>query len=614
MQLKEMTLGALLNEAADPLERFNRLKAWLTPDRRYVEQLKVAKAVEALLPSLPALKPLRIGLVSSFTTNYFVEVLKLWLRFSGIEPQLYVAPFDMVTQTLLDGESELYRFQPDVIWILTTHRDLRWTGEVFASQAALEQRVDEAVEAQRSLWAAVQARSKAVVLQSNADVPPEDAYGNFSGASALGARTAMRRYNEQLARQQKAGVVIVDVDHLSSLFGKARWADRRNWYLAKTAFNLDAAGLVACSGARLIAAAKGLAKKCLVLDLDNTLWGGVIGDDGLNGIKLGMGAEGEAFVAFQQYVKQLGERGVILAVCSKNEEANAKEPFEKHPDMRLRLEDIAVFKANWENKADNIRGIAKALNIGTDALLFVDDNPTERALVRKYLPEVEVPELPEEPAEYVAALAETRWFETVALSDDDRERGRFYRENALRDELSQKFVDAGEFLKSLQMRAEARPLDAYSLPRVAQLINKSNQFHLTTTRYSEAQVEELGRADGCDVLHFRLVDRFGDNGIIAGVILQSAREELVIDTWVMSCRVLARTMEEFTMNEILAVARRRGARRIVGVYRPTAKNKLVEGHYRKLGFDLSGSTAAESRWVLELKPETAWTTHVGREG
>lgn len=612
MILKQKALSTLLAEVADhsPQEAFGNLKAWLDPRRRYVDQTKIARAVDKLLPQLPKLKPLRIALVSSFTTNYFVELLRLWLRVSGIEPEFYVAPFDMVAQTVLDGESELYKFAPDVVWLLTSHRDLHFSNEAFASRDELQQAVDRAIAFNKTLWQAIHQRCKAVVLQNNADVPVHDAYGNWSGGSALGARNAYRLFNARLVEHEQPGVIIVDIDHLSSRHGKTAWADPRSWFLAKVGFDLDASGLVACVGARLIASAKGLSKKCVVLDLDNTLWGGVIGDDGMAGIKLGNGPEGEPFSAFQRFLKQLSRRGIILAVCSKNELVNAKEPFEAHPDMQLRLDDIAVFRASWDNKADSIRNIARTLNIGTDSLLFVDDNPTERQLVRRYLPEVEVPELPEDPAGYIDAVAGTHWFELITLLDDDRERTRFYRENALREELGQKFTDPAEFLTSLKMTAQVATIDALSLPRVAQLINKSNQFHLTTTRYSEAQVQAFAQASDVDLLHFRLVDQFGDNGIISAVILKHEGDALHIDTWVMSCRVLARTMEEFIMREIHAAARRRSVARIIGRYRPTSKNKLVEKLFEKLGFQADGGSADEQMWTLPVTESAGWITYV----
>jgi len=341
-----------------------------------------------------------------------------------------------------------------------------------------------------------------------------------------------------------------------------------------------------------------------VLDLDNTLWGGVIGDDGLDGIRLGTGPEGEAFVAFQAYLQALGRRGIVLAVSSKNDPKNAAEPFEKHPDMRLRLGDIAVFRANWDNKPDNIREIARTLNLGLDAFVFIDDNPAEREMVRQLLPMVEVPELAADPADYIASLATQNLFEATLYSAEDGERARLYRENAERDASSRTAADLSSYLANLAMRAAVGPVDAFTLPRMAQLINKSNQFHLTGTRYAEAELAALAADPAATMLWFRLADRFGDNGLISVVILKQAGDGLEIDTWVMSCRVLGRTMEEFIANEIRAVAQARGCARILGSYHPSAKNGLVAGLYARLGFDALENDGAVTRWQASAGADT----------
>ena len=326
-----------------------------------------------------------------------------------------------------------------------------------------------------------------------------------------------------LPRPHRPAIILFDLDHVASVWGRRRWEDARYWFHSRHAFALDATGTVAHAAARLIAGTRGLAKKCLVLDLDNTLWGGVIGDDGLAGIELGHGEAGEAFVALQRYVKALKDRGVILAVCSKNDHETAASVFRDHPDSVLRLEDFAVFTANWRNKADNIREIAATLNIGLDSLVFADDNPMERDIVRRHLPEVEVIDLPGDPSEFVAAISRPRWFETATFSAEDRERGRYYSENVKRTVFRSDFVDLDSYLRGLDMRGVVGGLDPFHRPRMAQLINKSNQFHLTGTRYSEADLATLAAMPGCTVRHLRLTDRFGDNGLIACLVLRASR-------------------------------------------------------------------------------------------
>jgi FkbH-like protein len=385
-------------------------------------------------------------------------------------------------------------------------------------------------------------------------------------------------------------VTLFDLDEIAAAYGKRRWVDARYWHHSKHAFAFDASGLLAHEAAAMLAAAKGLAKKCLVLDLDNTLWGGVIGDDGIEGIQLGSGTDGEAFAAFQGHIKALKDRGVILAVCSKNEEANAMAPFRDHPDMRLSLDDIAVFRANWDNKADNIRAIAETLNIGLDSMVFLDDNPVERGLVRRYLPMVTVPELPSDPAGYLDVLAAGRWFETLSFGAEDRQRADYYRDNAQRAGLQSQFRDHTDYLTSLEMAAEYGDLDSFRLPRMAQLIGKSNQFHLTGTRHGEAELRR--RADGIagQARWYALRDRFGDNGLISVVVFAWSDGVLDLDTWVMSCRVLARGMEEFILNDLVDQSLQRGCTAITARYVPSAKNGLVAGLYPRLGFT---ETAAE---------------------
>jgi FkbH-like protein len=376
---------------------------------------------------------------------------------------------------------------------------------------------------------------------------------------------------------------------------------------------LDAAGLVAHHGARLIAASRGMSRKCLVLDLDNTLWGGVIGDEGIEGVRLGQGeAEGEAFRSFQVYLRSLKERGIILALASKNDEKIAVEAVTHHPDMVLRPDDFAVIVCNWSNKADNIRVIANTLDIGLNSLVFIDDNPTERALVRAELPMVAVPELPEDPAFFIRALDQQAYFETHVFSEEDRERAAMYRGNAKRKATLQQFADIGAFLRDLTMKAEIGPVDALHMPRFSQLINKSNQFHPTTTRYTEAQILAMTATQQVEAWWFKLRDRFGDNGLIASLILRKEGSTLEIDTWAMSCRVLGRGMEEFIQNHLLTLARERRMERIVGTYIPTKKNGLVRDLFAKLRYSQIDDEGEKARWAIDVATADEFKTFIER--
>ena len=364
---------------------------------------------------------------------------------------------------------------------------------------------------------------------------------------------------------------------------------------------------------RWLAAKQGRSFKCLVLDLDNTVWGGVIGDDGMEGIVLGQGSPlGEAYVAFQDYARELSRRGVILAVCSKNDEANALEPFEKHPDMVLRRGDISSFVANWSDKAANLRAIAEELNIGLDSLVFIDDNPFERNLVRQELPMVAVPEVSDDPTDFPVALADAGYFEGLSVTDEDRERTSLYQGNKARDALKASVTDLPAYLRGLEMQLVTKEFDRVGLQRIVQLINKSNQFNLTTRRYTDEDVIAVMADPDAFGLQLRLVDRFGDNGVIAIVIgrLQPNRD-LLIDTWLMSCRVLGRQVEPTTLNLIAREAEKLGARRLVGEYIPTKKNGMVRDHYVKLGFAVMETDAAGgSRAVLDLAGYTPAETFI----
>jgi len=583
-------------------EAFATLRGAIDAADSFVTLRKYLKVFDTMDRGVLALKPIRIAILSSATVDHISEMVRLWLACEGFAAQFYIAPFDSVVSTILDKDSELYAFRPEIVWIFTTGRDLRIDMPPGSAVDAVDEAVAAELDMVQGLWMELAKNCSALVIQNNADSPAIDIFGNFEGSVGWSRRSIIRKFNSGLADRASGGVVIFDYDHLSSLYGKSRWFEYRHWHHSKQPMSFDAMGMVGFAFARTVAAVKGTAKKCVVLDLDNTLWGGVIGDDGLNGIKLGNGATGEAFSQVQDYFQSLKQRGVILAVCSKNEAANAREPFEKHPDMKLKLDDIAEFVANWSNKADNIRAIAENLNIGLDSMVFVDDNPVERDLVRQYLPMVAVPELSEDPADYVGLVHRQRYFETVAFSQEDAVRTDYYRANAQRRDLQGSFTDQAQFQESLLMEAETGLTDGIYLARSAQLVNKSNQFHLTGTRYSEAELSAFQAAGDWICRHFILRDRFGDNGLISVVLMRHDGPALVIDTWVMSCRVLGRGMEEFIANEIARVAHDRGCEVIRGRYVPSKKNKLVAQLYHRLGFEKVGEADGTTDWVRSANP------------
>ena len=578
----------------------------------FVQMNRLTKLGNSLYSANQELPKIKIALVSTSTIDFFTDHLKFQLGLNGFNAEIYLAEFNTVQQTLLNPEDELYKFNPDIVWIFSNYKDAFFYDNICSDKACAAGRVENAVARYSDLWAAIKANSSAYIIQNNADTPLPRIFGNYEGCVEWSDHNFLRAFNVALAEALQDGMTLFDLDYLSSYFGKREWFDERLWYHSKFPFSFELLPHVADKGAKLIASLRGAAKKCVVLDLDNTLWGGVIGDDGVSGIRLGMGNEGEAYVDFQKYILSLKERGIILAICSKNEEAAAKLPFEKHPDMQLKLNDIAVFVANWENKASNIEAIADVLNIGLDSMVFVDDNPAEREIVRQRIPEVTVPELPEDPSLYIRTLDEMSLFETTLFSNEDVNRANQYKANAQLktiEKTSPSNVD--DFLKSLEMEAVSSDFDKFTIPRISQLVNKSNQFHLTTTRYSEPEVTSMSEADDYVCRCFKMRDKFSDNGLISFYILKKDGENsFIVDTFVMSCRVLSRGMEQFVYNDMLETCKKLSRPKIIGCYRPTRKNIIVKDLYPKLGFELLSNSDEEVRFSLDADAAKPFDTFI----
>jgi FkbH-like protein len=414
------------------------------------------------------------------------------------------------------------------------------------------------------------------------------------------------RFNQRLAEAASvSGVLLVDVDRQAAWSGRAAWSDPIHWHQAKQAIGPFVAPFYGDLVARVIAACCGLSRKCLVLDLDNTLWGGVVGDDGIDGLVLGQGsAVGEAYSAFQRFTASLAERGIVLAVCSKNDEQIVEAVFAQHPEMHLKRDSVAALIANWDDKASNLRRIAGMLDLGLESFVFVDDNPAERAIIRRELPSVAVPEVPDDIAQYPLVIARAGYFEATAFTAEDRARVRQYSENVKRSDALTRATDIGAFLSNLDMTMEAGAPRREDIGRVMQLINKTNQFNLTTRRYKEPEIERLVEDSASVILRFRLVDRFGDNGLIAVIIARPhdrEAETLVVDTWLMSCRVLGRGVEAACLNVLVAAVRSAGATTLLGEYKPSGRNAMVRDHYRKLGFTPSNEQPdGVTTWRLDL--------------
>jgi FkbH-like protein len=547
----------------------------------------------------------RLAILGGFTTTQLAQAIELALFSMGGCVEIMEADYGVYRQEILDPSSELYRFQPNVVFLATSWRDLIHRPALGMGRAEVAATVEAEVADWSALWRTAHDRLGCLVMQNSFDRPVWRQMDNHEMRHPASPWRFISRVNEALAEAAPPYVVLHDVDSLAALTGRRSWGDERYFFHAKLPCAPEFIVDYGFSVASLLAAQLGLSKKCLVLDLDNTCWGGVIGDDGLGGIRLGQGdAEGEAFVAFQQYAKALKERGVLLAVCSKNEEHIAREVFEKHTEMALRLDDISCFMANWTDKAANLREIARRLNIGLNSLVFVDDNPAERALVRQLAPEVAVPELSEDPAGYIQSIEPYRYFQTLSIAQEDLQRAEYYRANAERDEALSGSANVDEYLQSLAMEARIGPVTAMSLERAAQLINKSNQFNLTTKRRSAAEVSAIAADPQWLTRTVSLTDRFGDNGLISVLLAKVECDTLVIDTWLMSCRVLKRGVEMLLNNHLCRWAAARGLKRICGQFIPTAKNDLVREHFAGLGYArLPDDGSGHTHWELPLSAE-----------
>jgi FkbH-like protein len=586
------------SEAIAPLKRAIRLSESY---RSLSACAKVLKSVERA-GVVRYVRTCRLAMLGNATFDFLLPVMKTVAFASGIELVVYNGAYNQQMQEVLDSSSHLREFKPEVIVLATDWRSLAMPEEAEDAELIVAQKMADIT----AMWNAVTRQFHCHVIQYNFVIPEVSAYGGLSGRLPGGRDSLIRQLNLQLvqAAASRQDVSILDIEQVASLIGKRVWDDERMWIVAKQYPATEAVGLLAMHEVALLRAILGLSSKCLVLDLDNTLWGGVIGEDGLNGIRLGGGPEGEAFVAFQRYLKALHDRGVILAVCSKNNEAEAKLPFQQHPEMVLRLEDISSFVANWAPKAENLRAIAKQLNIGIDSLVFVDDSPAERDQVSRSIPEIEVVELPADPALYVETLHRDLLFETLALTSEDKARPASYQANCNRKRLRESIKSLEEFLSELQMRIELRQFDLPNLPRVVQLINKTNQFNLTTQRMTAEQVSSFAAFRGNYTQFMHLRDRYGDNGITGVLMASTEGDALSIGIWLISCRVLGRQVEDAMLAGVWNFARASGYKALVGTYIPSAKNQQVANLYDRMGFLLIESGADGKRhYRAELTTE-----------
>lgn len=557
----------------------------MAPDTRSFIALK-----KFLKKPVDGLKTIRVAIVADSASQFIHQALKGYGIAEGIHYDIFEADYNQIDLQVFDPGSELYESKPDYVIILRSSEKLLKKFYSISGEEKAQFGASQTAYA-KNLYQQINSQLKTRVIFNTFPELNDSVFGNFSTKTPSSFLYQLRKINMGLMdlAQESKNLFLVDLAALVTQKGYAQLSDAKMYISADMVFSIDILPSLAEQLHKVIQAIAGSFKKCLILDLDNTTWGGIIGDDGMEGIQIGDLGLGKAFTDLQLWAKELKKRGIIIAVCSKNTENIAKEPFISHPDMKLRLEDIAVFVANWETKVDNIRHIQSILNIGFDSMVFLDDNPFEREMVKQNIPDITVPDLPEDPAEYMPYLRTLNLFETASFTEEDEQRTKQYQEEANRNTLQKSFANEEEFLASLGMECEVKPFDNFTIPRIAQLSQRSNQFNLRTVRYTEEDIKRIAQSPDHLTLSFSLKDIYGDYGLIAFVILEKKEnKQLFVDSWIMSCRVLKRGMEVFTLQNILRLAAEAGYTEIIGEYIPTKKNDLVREHYTKLGFNSTG--------------------------
>ena len=561
----------------------------------------VASRFDKIRDRLPMV-PYRLAILRSFTVEPVLPILRASAYARGIALDIHTGEFNAYAQEMLDGESALYRFRPDAAVLAVQTRD---AGDLESLPARLEG------------WIAAFRRNSAAALVVHSLEVPAPAGGILDAQQEAGEAEAVRAINRglvSLARRHR-GVYVLDYDALVARHGRETWGDERKWLTVRLPVASANLPRLAAEWMRFLHPLTGKLAKCIAVDLDNTLWGGVIGEDGMTGIQLGQEYPGAAYQAVQRTLRDLARRGILLAIASKNNPADAMEALGSHPGMILKPRDFAAMRINWNDKAESLREIAAELNIGLDSIAFVDDNPVERQQVRERAPEAIVVELPEDPMRFAQALRDCAWFERLTLSEEDRQRGEYYAAQRERAGLEAAAASKEDFYRSLEQVAEIAPVTPATLARVAQLTQKTNQFNLTTRRYTEQQIQEMSNCDGWRVWSLRVTDRYADNGLVGVAITRLQGEVCEIDTFLMSCRVIGRTVETALLARVAQDARERGAKRLEGWFLPTRKNAPAQEFYREHGFGEASQTAEGTLFAFDLTqgaiPMPEWITIAG---
>ena len=575
------------------------------------EILKKSKKIKrALLEERSDFLEKRIAVLGGSTTHDIIRILELFLLEQGIRPVFYESEYAQYWQDVMFDNPLLSSFAPDLIFIHTSNRNITVWPSMQDSEAGVEELLSDQYGHFRAMWEKIADTYHCPIIQNNFEYPFYRLLGNQEAVYLQGRISFLNRLNEkfyQYAREHE-NFYIHDINYLSASYGLDKWADPLYWHMYKYACCMQAVPTFAHNLSKVVKAIFGKNKKTLVLDLDNTLWGGVVGDDGPENLEIGQETPmGQVYAEFQGYVRAQKEIGVMLAVNSKNEYDNAIAGL-NHPEGTLKPEDFVAVKANWEPKSSNMNAIAQELNILPDSLVFADDNPAEREIVRVQMPGVSAPEIGT-PEQYIRVLDHSGFFEVTTLSEDDRKRSEMYRANAERSRQQAQFADYHEYLLSLEMKGTVRSFEAVYMARIAQLTNKSNQFNLTTRRYTQSDIETFAGDPVYITRYGKLADRFGDNGVVSVVIGRKGSMEdaavyrqggrplsgtggdvLHLELWLMSCRVLKRDMEYAMMDSVVEACKSSGVGTIMGYYYPTAKNAMVKEFYQEMGFEKTEET------------------------
>jgi FkbH-like protein len=570
-------------------------------NRTFIQLKKSAKT------SMPNVPEKRVAILADSSTQHLATALKGCAYEEGINLQIFDSDYDQIDAQIFDKTSELFRFNPEYVLLFMCSEKLyaAFCKTSPRSRGVFAENIYSKIS---NYWSQISSNTNSTILQLMFAEDNDCVFGNFAYKKEDSFCFQIKKLNLFMMDGfvKNKSIYPIDLDGIYRRYGKQVTTNFAMRYITKMSFSVDILPEISKQIIDVIKALQGKIKKCVILDLDNTLWGGVIGDDGMEGIQIGELGIGQAFTDFQQWLRELKRRGIILAVCSKNEESNAKEPFLNHPDMILRLEDISLFVANWEDKASNILRMRDILNIGMDSIVFFDDNPFERNLVKSQCLGITVPDLPEDPALYLDYIKDLNLFETATFSEQDSNRTLQYQAEIERIAAKQQYSSYDEYLEGLEMWAEAKPFNEFHFPRIAQLTQRSNQFNLRTIRYTEEEILKISTNNNYLTLYFTLRDKFGDHGLISVVILQKQDASLFVDTWLMSCRVLKRGMEEFVVNKIIDVSLNNGYENVVGEYLKTAKNGMVSDIYQRMGFNKQTNT----RFAVNPKEFVLKTTYI----